>query len=77
MFAAFHMPRAMGVFKKVGFDAIGYPVGYFTPVGWLLIQYAIFGLSRPPCTNGSGFWPIGESGGSITSFRVVAMITAD
>jgi uncharacterized SAM-binding protein YcdF (DUF218 family) len=35
MFAAFHMPRAMGVFKKVGFDAIGYPVGYFTPVGWL------------------------------------------
>jgi uncharacterized SAM-binding protein YcdF (DUF218 family) len=32
--SAFHMPRAMGVFKKAGFDANGYPVAYRTPWQW-------------------------------------------
>jgi len=32
--SAFHMPRAMGVFRKAGFDAIAYPVAYRTPWQW-------------------------------------------
>jgi uncharacterized SAM-binding protein YcdF (DUF218 family) len=32
--SAFHMPRAMGVFRKAGFDGIGYPVAYRTPWQW-------------------------------------------
>jgi uncharacterized SAM-binding protein YcdF (DUF218 family) len=32
--SASHMPRAMGVFRKVGFDAIAYPVAYRTPWQW-------------------------------------------
>ena len=32
--SAFHMPRAMGVFRNAGFDAIAYPVAYRTPWQW-------------------------------------------
>ena len=32
--SAWHMPRAMGVFRKVGFDAIANPVAYRTPQQW-------------------------------------------
>jgi uncharacterized SAM-binding protein YcdF (DUF218 family) len=32
--SAFHMPRAMGVFRKAGFNAIAYPVAYRTPWQW-------------------------------------------
>jgi uncharacterized SAM-binding protein YcdF (DUF218 family) len=32
--SAFHMPRAMGLFRKAGFSAIAYPVDYRTPGGW-------------------------------------------
>ena len=32
--SAFHMPRAMGLFRKAGFDAIAYPVAYRTPQRW-------------------------------------------
>ncbi|MBV9287614.1 MAG: YdcF family protein [Hyphomicrobiales bacterium] len=32
--SAFHMPRAMGAFRKAGFDAIAYPVAYRTPQPW-------------------------------------------
>jgi uncharacterized SAM-binding protein YcdF (DUF218 family) len=32
--SAFHMPRAMGVFGKVRFNAIAYPVAYRTPWQW-------------------------------------------
>ena len=28
--SAWHMPRAMGVFRKAGFPAVGYPVGFYT-----------------------------------------------
>ena len=28
------MPRAMGLFRKAGFDAIAYPVAYRTPWQW-------------------------------------------
>jgi uncharacterized SAM-binding protein YcdF (DUF218 family) len=28
--SAFHMPRAIGVFEKAGFQAIAYPVGFYT-----------------------------------------------
>ncbi|MEF2073260.1 YdcF family protein [Consotaella aegiceratis] len=31
--SAFHMPRAVGCFRKVGFDVIPYPVDYRTPAG--------------------------------------------
>jgi uncharacterized SAM-binding protein YcdF (DUF218 family) len=34
--SAFHMPRALDLFRKAGFDAVAYPVGYFTPVRWRL-----------------------------------------
>ena len=32
--SAFHMPRAMGVFEKVGFNAIAYPVSFYTRGRW-------------------------------------------
>ena len=32
--SAFHMPRAMGLFRKAGFDAIAYPAGYLPPYRW-------------------------------------------
>ena len=32
--SAWHMPRAMAVFRKAGFDAIAYPVAYRTPWQW-------------------------------------------
>jgi uncharacterized SAM-binding protein YcdF (DUF218 family) len=32
--SAFHMPRAMGLFRKAGFEAIAYPVAYRTPPQW-------------------------------------------
>jgi uncharacterized SAM-binding protein YcdF (DUF218 family) len=32
--SAFHMPRAIGLFRKAGFDAIAYPVAYRTPWTW-------------------------------------------
>jgi uncharacterized SAM-binding protein YcdF (DUF218 family) len=32
--SAFHMPRAMGLFRKAGFDAIAYPAVYLPPYRW-------------------------------------------
>ena len=32
--SAFHMPRAMGVFEKVGFNAVAYPVSFYTRGRW-------------------------------------------
>jgi uncharacterized SAM-binding protein YcdF (DUF218 family) len=32
--SAFHMPRAMGVFEKAGFQPIAYPVSFYTPGRW-------------------------------------------
>jgi uncharacterized SAM-binding protein YcdF (DUF218 family) len=32
--SAFHMPRAMGIFEKVGFNAIAYPVSFYTLGRW-------------------------------------------
>lgn len=31
--SAFHMPRSVGCFRKVGFDVLPYPVDYRTPTG--------------------------------------------
>src|ERR1700733_4512781 len=32
--SAFHMPRAMGIFEKVGFNAVAYPVSFYTLGRW-------------------------------------------
>ncbi len=32
--SAFHVPRAMGVFEKVGFNAVAYPVSFYTIGRW-------------------------------------------
>ena len=32
--SAFHMPRAMGIFEKAGFNAIAYPVSFYTLGRW-------------------------------------------
>ncbi len=32
--SAFHMPRAMGVFEKAGFQPIAYPVSFYTLGRW-------------------------------------------
>ena len=32
--SAFHMPRAMGVFEKAGFNAVAYPVSFYTRGRW-------------------------------------------
>lgn len=31
--SAFHMPRSVGIFRKVGWDVVPYPVDFRTPVG--------------------------------------------
>jgi len=39
---AYHMPRAIGVFRKLGWDVIPYPVAYrVLPTGWQIFPYAV------------------------------------
>jgi uncharacterized SAM-binding protein YcdF (DUF218 family) len=72
--SAFHMPRAIGVFEKAGFDVVADPVAYRT-LGpgtggngtWAL--EADSGFSRPRCTNGSASPYTGQPEGSIVCSR--------
>ncbi len=46
--SAFHMPRAIGAFRKVGWDVIAYPVDFSTPPSfeWNLTLNIIAGLQK-------------------------------
>lgn len=61
--SAFHMPRAMGVFGKVGFDAIAYPVAYRTPWQWDLDparNLRIFELATREWIGLLAYWATGR-----------------
>ena len=73
--SAFHMPRAMGVFEKAGFQPIAYPVSFYTLGRWpdnLRLSYwpgrnlRIFELALHEWIGLAAYW---ASGGSIVSFR--------
>ncbi len=57
--SAFHMPRAIGVFRKAGFPIVPYPVDWRTRGAEDMMRpFAVMsdGLQRSdtlPCTNGS------------------------
>lgn len=44
--SAFHMPRSVGCFRKVGFDVVPYPVDYRTPTGVDRLRPAWADVSR-------------------------------
>ena len=41
--SAFHMPRAMGCFRRIGFEVEAYPVGWRTPPKVSLLPRGVFG----------------------------------
>jgi uncharacterized SAM-binding protein YcdF (DUF218 family) len=57
--SAYHMPRAVGVFRKVGWDVLPYPTGQ--PVHWRCsggsMWHTGWRSSISPCIAGWGCWP--------------------
>jgi uncharacterized SAM-binding protein YcdF (DUF218 family) len=61
--SAFHMPRAVGLFRKAGFDAVAYPAGYFTPVRWGLDPVRNLGVFQAAVHEWIGllaYWGLGR-----------------
>ncbi len=79
--SAFHMPRAIGVFEKAGFDVsrIRSPIERLdrdTGGNGTWTLDADSGFSRPWCTNGSASPYTGQPEGSIVCSRVLASLSS-
>ena len=74
--SAHHMPRAVGCFRRVGFDVEAYPVDWRTrglAGSAAAVPIGFGGPARAPtrrCANGSASWPIGSPAAPRNCFPV-------